>query len=117
GHRRLRVSLRVLRVAPAGRLDGQLRAGHAGADLCERRVGGSGRVGAEGRESAVIGRTQLLARDDLGGFQYAVAHLFGRLDVRIDRVDHAGEDLVLGPGALSDDPAHATAVPRARPLH
>src|SRR2546430_3670554 len=116
-HSNLLVSIRLLRLSDSERLRGKLRAGHAGADLCERRVAGSGRVVAERRESAVIGRTQLLERDDLGGFQYAVAHLFGRLDVRIDRVDHADKDLVLGPGVLLDDPEHATAVPLARQLN
>src|SRR2546422_10465 len=97
-------------------LRGELRAGHAGADLLERRVAGCGRIVAERRESAVVGRTQLRERDDFGSFQDAIANLVGRLDSRIDRVDHTDEDLLVGLGVLLDDPEDPAAVLLARKL-
>ena len=46
-----------------------------------------GRVVAERREAAVVGRAELLERDVLRRLEHAVAHLLGRLDARVDRRD------------------------------
>lgn len=72
------------------------------ADL--REPGRAGRRGVvpEGREAAVVGRAEPAERDVLGRLQHAVANLFRRLDVRVDRIRDTDEDLLVGLCVLSD---------------
>ena len=59
-------------------------------------------------QSSVV--PELLERDVLGRLEHAVAHLFRRLDARIDRRDDADEDALVRLHVLPDDLQHARAV-------
>src|SRR2546425_5312047 len=71
---------------------------------------------SERRESAVVRCTELSEQDEFGGFQDAIAYFFGRFDSRIDRVDHADEDSLVGLRVLLDDSEDPAAVLLAREL-
>ena len=84
------------RLADAELLGGHPRALDAGLDLLEGHVAGIiGRavvglhVDAEGREAAIVGRCDLLLRDVIGSRDQLFAHLLGRFDPRVLRVDDA----------------------------
>ena len=79
-------------------LGGHLRALQPGGDLLHRDVAGEVRravlgldVAAERREAAVVGRAEPLDRDVAWPPQQLVADVLGRLDARVERVDHADE--------------------------
>ena len=63
--------------ARSERLRRERGAQHARADLRERRVAARRRVVAERRESAIVGRAQLLERNVLGRLEHPVPHFLG----------------------------------------
>src|SRR5437868_7117153 len=71
---------------------GELSALDSCPDLCECGLACGGCVVRKRRESAVVGRSELVERDVLRCLEDAVAHLLGRLDLGVDRVDHPDED-------------------------
>jgi hypothetical protein len=69
-----------------------------------------GRVVAERREAAVVGRAQLLDRDVLGRLEDPVADFLRGLDARVDRRDDADEDPLARLDVGADDLQDAHAV-------
>src|SRR5439155_2920514 len=94
----------------------ELCAKHAGADLLEGGLTSRRGIVAEGRESAVVGRTELCERDVLGRLEHTVAYFLCRLDPRVDWIDHADEDPLSGRQVRFDDLQHLAPVLLAREL-
>src|SRR3989442_241798 len=65
----------------------QLRAEHTRPDLCKGSITARRSIITEGRESAVVGRAELIDRYVLGRFDYTVPHFLWGLDARSDRSD------------------------------
>src|SRR5438128_3907582 len=103
----------ALRLERPGRERG---ARHARADLGERRFAVRGGIVAEGRETAVVGRPEPVERNVLRRFQDSVPYLFGRLDARVDRIDHADEYPLAGLDVLLHEAQRLAAVGLTRAL-
>jgi len=84
-------------------LGGERGTGDASANLLEGRFARRRGVVAERSKAAVVGRPQLVQGDVFGGFQDAVPHCFRCLDSRIDRIDHADEDALVGLDVVPQD--------------
>src|SRR4029453_10764023 len=77
---------------------------------------GRGVVG-ERREAAVVGRAELVERDDLCRLQDACANRVYRLDARVDRIRDAHEYTLRRPEERLDEIQHARTIALARQLN
>jgi len=86
------------------------------ADLGECHVARSGRIVGERREAAIFGGAQLGEGQVAGRHQHPIAHLFGSLHHRIDRIDDASEYALIGAHVAVNQVEHTRRIPLAGQL-
>src|SRR5262249_31435403 len=90
------------------------RALHACSNFRKRDVASRRHVVAEWRETAIIGRAQLLYGNVLCGFHYPLTDLFRSLDMRVNRGDDSRKNPLTRLHVFPDDLQHMGPVLLAR---
>src|SRR5689334_19857005 len=96
------VLLHLLALSALQNLFRESRARHARAYFRERRLARRRDVIVKWREAAIVSSPELVHRDELSRFQYAVSHFLWRLNARIDRSDDSDEHPMLRLKAITD---------------